>query len=96
MKLSIALIAVLALAAAPAMAQGTFNNGRKPSTFGGAPSSPPKPAGAYVPSYTSPAAAKPRNPADATTTTPPAFKPYGGYEPYKPTSMFGPDGKPRR
>ena len=85
MKLSIALVAALALAAAPAAAQGTFNNGQKPRTFG-TPTPAVKPATPYVPSYGAPSAVRPHSPGAAEAPAAPVFKPY---EPYKARSTYG-------
>ncbi|WP_421935586.1 hypothetical protein [Phenylobacterium sp.] len=81
MKL-IALFAVAAaLTAGPALAQGTFNNGRKPATGFGAPSF-------SAPSY-GVEAHQPQSGGARTYGTPPSagggFKPY---EPYKSSSVY--------
>ncbi|MBL8553375.1 MAG: hypothetical protein JNL41_03785 [Phenylobacterium sp.] len=82
MKPGLLWIVALALAAGPAVAQGTFSPGQKPgSTFGGsAPSTARKP-GSYLPPAASAPAAKPR----AAYGAPEAPK-AGGFEPYKPFS----------
>lgn len=84
MKLLIGLTLSLTLAAGSAAAQGTFNNGRKPSTGFGTPSSNP-PSSYGAPAYGS---------AADDATSPSRYKPkiYGapeapkaqGFEPYKP------------
>jgi hypothetical protein len=83
LKLIVAFTVVAALAAGPALAQGTFNNGRKPATgFGTPSSSAPQPAPSYGQAPST--AGKPK-----TYGTPPAagggFKPY---EPFKPGSVY--------
>ena len=71
MKLIVVFTAAMALAAAPALAQGTFNNGRKPATgFGTPSSSSPQPA---------PSTAG-RTPGAPATMGEPSFKPYQGYK----------------
>lgn len=80
MKLILTLAVSLSLAAGAAAAQGTFNNGRKPATGFGTPSTG---AGApaaspYRPSYGQAPAAG-RTPGAPSTIGEPAFKPYQGY-----------------
>lgn len=87
MKLQVGVIVALALAAGPAAAQGTFNNGQQPRTFGPSTPSTPKPAGGFVPSYGGqPAAGQPRRPGLAEAPAAPAFKPY---QPYSGSSVYG-------
>jgi hypothetical protein len=85
LKLPIGLVVTLALVAGPAAAQGTFNNGKKPGTFG-TPTPAPAPYKPYVPSYGAAPAAKPRSPGMAEAPDAPTFKPY---QPYKPASTYG-------
>ena len=101
MKFQVVLMVSVALAAGPAMAQSRFAVARDPITGAagraGSPSPyaaprsygvpPATPAPAYKGSttakiYSPPAAAKPET-----------FKPY---QPYKPSSVFGPDAKKKR
>jgi hypothetical protein len=79
LKLIIAFTVVAALAAGPALSQGTFNNGRKPATGFGAPSSTPQP---YRPSYGQEPSApgRPKTYGAPATMGEPAFKPYQGYK----------------
>ena len=88
MKMQLALLALLtgAIAAGPASAEGTFSPGAPKSSW--APGAPKAPS---APNYTPP---KPK-----TYGQPEAPKPFKPYEPYKSnngTSLFGPDGKPKR
>ena len=99
MKMQLMALALLAAAAAgPALAQGTFNSGAPKSSWGSGTT--PK-APAYK-TYVPPAAAAPIGSATAKiygppkAATPPAFKPYEPYKPKSTTSLFGPDGKPKR
>jgi len=83
LKLILAFAAAAALTAAPAMAQGTFNNGRKPATGFGAPSSPSAGTmGAYKPTYGQEPSAGARRPSYGAPSTmgEPAFKPHQGYK----------------
>jgi len=79
LKLILAISVSAALAAGPALAQGTFNNGRKPVTGFGTPSSSAPQTGGYKPPGQAPAAGgQPRTygaPAAAG-----GFKPYEGYK----------------
>jgi hypothetical protein len=79
MKLSIALIVATVLAAGPAAAQGTFNNGQKPKTFGT-----PAPAGSTQGGYALPGGSQggaSRQPGSyAAPADPGGFKPYGGFK----------------
>lgn len=72
------------LAASPALAQGTFNNGRAPATGFGAPSS--APTGTYRPAYPAPPASRTRSPGAEAPGAAPTFKPY---EPYRTRSVYG-------
>ena len=94
MKMQLTVLTLLAAAAAgPALTQGSFSGPPKSGWNGGA----AKPS-AYK-TYVPPAAAAPIGSATGRiyeppkAATPPVFKPY---EPYKPKSLFGPDGKPKR
>jgi hypothetical protein len=85
-KRFVLLAAVSALCAGPALAQGTFSPGAPKPPW--APSAPKAPA---APTYSPP---KPK-----TYGQPEQPKPFKPYEPYKSnngTSLFGPDGKPKR
>lgn len=81
----------LMIAAGPAAAQGTFNPGGKPGSWKPTtPASKPRPHETpYAPPAKPAPAARPK-PVDP--DQPPGFKPY---EPWKPKSVFGPDGKPK-
>ncbi|WP_374470589.1 hypothetical protein [Phenylobacterium sp.] len=88
----------LAIAVAgPALAQGGFNPGRKPGGYGtfspGGPRTAPK-ADFGLPRPPAP----PTSAAKAPTTAPssPAFKPHEPWKSDAPTSLFGPDGKPKK
>ena len=88
-RMILSVSAALLLAAGPAAAQGSFNPGGKPRGWG--PAAPaPKPRPHETPNGrlpTPPPATKARAPSLA---QPPPFKPY---EPWKPKSVFGPEGK---
>lgn len=81
LKLIVAFAVTAALAAGPALAQGTFNNGKKPATGFGTPSSG---AGATPSPYRPPsygqAPSAGRTPGAPSTMGEPAFKPYQGYK----------------
>ena len=80
MKLIVVFTAAMALAAAPALAQGTFNNGRKPATgFGTPSSSSPQPAPSK-PRYGQAPSTAGRTPGAPATMGEPSFKPYQGYK----------------
>lgn len=81
MKLIVAFAVTAALTAGPALAQGTFNNGRKPATGFGAPSSQAGTMGGYRPSYGQEPSSGARRPSYGAPSTmgEPAFKPYEGY-----------------
>ena len=100
MKLEVALVAVTALlagSAAPAMAQGSFSPYQPKATFTPGGMAPPRPASGYG------APSVPAAPAYGGSTTariygPPATpkaEPFKPYTPYKPASVFGPDKKKR-
>lgn len=76
MKLMLSIAICAALAAGPALAQGTFNNGRKPSTFG-SPSQAAKPS---APKYGSPSSSSSRPKTYGTPPEAPGYKPYEGYK----------------
>ena len=83
-----ALALASAVVAAPALSQGTFSGPPKSSSWS-APRSP-----GYTP-YVAPKPAAPK----ASTYEAPKAEPYKPYKPYKSqpgTSLFGPDGKPKR
>jgi hypothetical protein len=79
LKLIVAFALAATLAAGPALAQGTFNNGRKPATGFGTPSSAAQP---YRPSYgqAPSTAGQPKTYGAPSTMGEPAFKPYQGYK----------------
>ena len=79
MKLIVVFTGAMALAAGPALAQGTFNSGRKPATGFGAPASGPAAPSPYKPSYGQAPSAG-RTPGAPSTMGEPAFKPYQGYK----------------
>ena len=83
MKLIVLVTVVAALAAGPALAQGTFNNGRKPATGFGAPSS-----SAPRPSYGVDADQAPSGSARRYGTPPSAGGGFKPYEPYKSSSVY--------
>ena len=92
--MGLAALAAVLLAAAPAAAQGTFNPGGKPAPF--KPATPQRKPSAWpaLPSDEAPAARKPGSSGAASDADKPAgFKPY---KPFKPASVFGPDGKPKK
>ena len=78
-------VAVSALCAGPALAQGTFSHGPPKSSW-----SPSAPVAKAAPVYTPPKP-KPYAPPE----TPKPFKPYEPYKSNNGTSVFGPDGKPK-
>jgi hypothetical protein len=85
----IATLSVAALAAGPIRAQGSFQGPpKRPGTFSSPSPTPsyslPQPRTYGAPQQKTYGAPEPKKPE--------AFKPY---EPYKPKSVFGPDGKPR-
>jgi len=79
LRLIVAFTVTAALAAGPALAQGTFNNGRKPATGFGTPSSSAPAAPAPYRPYGQPPSAG-RTPGAPSTMGEPAFKPYQGYK----------------
>ena len=83
LKLMLSIAVCAALTAGPALAQGTFNNGRKPSTFGSPSSQATKPA---APKY----GQAPSSSAGGSRTygTPPAAPGYKPYEGYKASSVY--------
>jgi hypothetical protein len=89
-RLLIAVTGIAVALAGATQAQGTFGTPRK-DTFGRMTPSMPKQSTAPdygVPArepYKSHAAPKPPS-----YSAPETFKPYGGYEPYKPASIYGP------
>jgi hypothetical protein len=80
LKLIVAFTVVAALAAGPALAQGTFNNGKKPATGFGSPSSGQAAPSPYKPSYGQAPSTAGRTPGAPSTMGEPAFKPYQGYK----------------
>ena len=78
MRLIVAFTVAAALATGPVLAQGTFNNGKKPATGFGAPSSGPPAPSPYKPYGQAPPAG--RTPGAPSTMGEPAFKPYQGYK----------------
>lgn len=81
MKRAFGVVMLLALAAGPAAAQGTFSPGQKPgSTFGSPAPSASRP-GSYLPPPSTAPAAKPR-----TTYGAPEAPSSPGFKPYKPFS----------
>lgn len=83
MKLIALVTVVVALGAGPALSQGTFNNGRKPATgFGSPSSSAPKPSYGVAPHQA------PSSSAKAYGTPPSAGGGFKPYEPYKSSSVY--------
>lgn len=83
MKLIALVTVIAALAAGPALAQGTFNNGRKPATGFGAPSSSaPRPSYGVEPPQAASGSARTYG------TPPPAGGGFKPYEPYKSSSVY--------
>lgn len=88
-----AVIAIL-LVAGPAAAQGTFNPGGKGSTWKPATPERKAPSWPALPSDGAPAGKRPGSGGVATEPTKASgFKPY---EPFKPGSVYGPDGKRKK
>ena len=89
---------LIAALAGPALAQGTFSSGAPKSTWNNGPA--PRAPGytPYVPQ--APAAPRPsmtpRTYGSPEASTPAPFKPYEPYKTHPGTSLFGPDGKPKR
>jgi len=82
LKLILSLSVCAALATGPALAQGTFNNGRKPSTFG-SPTTQPQPG--YKPSTSDQGSTTSRS---RTYGQPPEAAGYKPYEGYKSSSVY--------
>jgi len=99
-KIQLVTAALLAttVMAGPGLAQGTFSSGAPKSTWNNGPA--PRAPGytPYVPQ--APVAPRPsmtpRTYGSPQASTPAPFKPYEPYRIHPGTSLFGPDGKPKR
>ena len=90
LQVGVAILAVAALTAggALAQAQGTFGSSHLPKGRWSVPDAPGAPS--------SPGAPKPKTYGAPEASTPKPFKPYEPYKSNNGTSLFGPDGKPKR
>jgi len=98
MKLEVAIMAALVMAAGPAAAEGSFASGRPKATWTPGGMAAPKPSPGYgLPSATPAPAYK--GPTTSRIYGPPATpkaEPFKPYEPYKPSSVYGQDAKKKR
>ena len=99
MKLQIALIAALALAAGPAAAEfgsGKPNNSWGRQTPGGAPASQPSPGFGLPATNGGPAHRGATTSRIYSPPAPPKAEPFKPYQPYKPSNVFGPDSQKKK